>query len=76
MAKILCKSGSLNGQELELTAESYKIGRDEENDIVLTDDGISRNHAEIKKENDGYIVRTWGAQTGLMWMDRRSQDTC
>ncbi len=64
MAKILCKSGSLNGQEFELTAESYKIGRDEGNDIVLTDEGISRNHAEIKKENDGYIVADLGSTNG------------
>lgn len=40
------------------------IGRDSSNDIVLEDDQVSRNHALIRDEGDGYLIIDLGSSNG------------
>ncbi len=40
------------------------IGRSEENDVVLPDQSVSRNHARITKEEKGYILTDLGSFNG------------
>jgi hypothetical protein len=52
--------------EQEMEQEEIKIGRDETNHIVLSDDKkiISREHAHIKFENDTYYLSDVGSRNG------------
>jgi pSer/pThr/pTyr-binding forkhead associated (FHA) protein len=48
----------------------YTIGRDENNDIVLSDPSVSRQHAEIVDTGDGtYKLVDSGSSNGTWWMD-------
>lgn len=40
----------------ELKSDLITIGRDPSSDIQLTEDDISRNHAELKWQNGGYVI--------------------
>lgn len=40
------------------------IGRSEENDLVLPDQSVSRNHARITKEEKGYVLTDLGSFNG------------
>lgn len=40
------------------------IGRSEENDLVLPDQSVSRNHARITKEKKGYVLTDLGSFNG------------
>lgn len=43
-------------EQRELSANVTTIGRTEDNDIVLSDSRISKHHATIKKQGDGFIL--------------------
>jgi len=46
---------------------SYRIGRGSDNDIVVDDSSISRNHAELTEMPDGrFAVRDLGSSNGTM----------
>jgi pSer/pThr/pTyr-binding forkhead associated (FHA) protein len=47
----------VSNRRFSVVAPKCKVGRDETNDIVITDDeSLSRFHFVITKENDQYIV--------------------
>ena len=39
-----------------LETSECKIGRNNSNDVVLDDPGVSPEHARIYRENDGYFI--------------------
>lgn len=41
------------------------IGRSRRCDIVIDDPNVSRQHAEVRRQEDGYIVRDLGSTNGL-----------
>jgi len=46
-----------NGQKKEIIGETYKIGRSENADFGIFDnEGVSRKHAIIQKQQDGYYI--------------------
>ncbi|HKQ78833.1 MAG TPA: FHA domain-containing protein [Blastocatellia bacterium] len=47
-----------------------RIGRSQENDIVLDSDRVSRYHAEIVREGDDVMVVDKGSRNGI-WVNRR-----
>lgn len=51
----------------------YRIGRDPENDIRLPDDtkSISRLHAELKREQDHFVINDLNSQNGVWVSGRR-----
>ncbi|MHC5080930.1 MAG: FHA domain-containing protein [Planctomycetota bacterium] len=49
-----------------LGMESLTIGRNHRNDIVLLDRSISRKHAEVKKEDEGYILVDLSSGGGVL----------
>ena len=51
--------------------ETTTIGRDENNNIVLPDPTISRNHARIIFENGNWAVEDLGSANGIVVRDMR-----
>ncbi len=51
-------AGKGRGRVFELSISEIRLGRDEENDIVISDESVSRHHATIEKTSDGQFVIT------------------
>jgi pSer/pThr/pTyr-binding forkhead associated (FHA) protein len=49
----------------DLTGDVITIGSKQENFIVLEGDGISRYHAEVVREGEGWVLKDLGARNGL-----------
>ncbi|MEW5982223.1 MAG: SpoIIE family protein phosphatase [Acidobacteriota bacterium] len=49
---------------VELRGESMSVGRRSESDIKLTGTDVSRDHAEIATNGDGFLVRDRGSRFG------------
>lgn len=47
-----------------LTETVTVIGRSRRCDIVLSDPNVSRQHAEVRRQDDGYVVRDLGSTNG------------
>jgi hypothetical protein len=60
-------------RQVDLTDRDLRIGRDEQNDIVLPDSSkaVSRFHAELKFENGQYVLLDLNSQNGLWAGGRR-----
>ncbi len=56
---------SVDGRRLPLPARGATIGRSRECDIVLDDAGISRRHAEIRPDAEGWTVADLGSTNGV-----------
>ena len=59
------ESGLLKGQRFPLS-ECVKIGRAEDNDLVLADTQVSRRHAIIQKAGEGYQITDLRSGNGTM----------
>ena len=59
---------------ISLHLEKTRVGRAEENDLVLADPRASRFHAEIERTPAGYIVRDLGSTNGTMVQGRRVRE--
>ena len=51
-AWLVLKEGSRAGQLFRLNAQGTTIGRDPQNDIILDDEAVSRQHAKVRVEED------------------------
>lgn len=49
---------------IALKGDQLRIGRANENDIILTVKGVSRFHAEIKRQNDQWMLEDKGSTNG------------
>jgi predicted component of type VI protein secretion system len=69
------RNGAVEG-ERPLTGESLRIGRDNQNDVVLSDPakGVSRFHAEIRAEAGGYTVVDLKSRNGI-WVNNKRVTT-
>lgn len=56
-----------------LVENRYAIGKDPQNNIVLTDDGISPFHAELRIEGDQVFISDTGSGTGTFVNGKRIQ---
>ncbi len=52
---------------ISIGKKGITIGRDVSNDIVLEHVGISKFHANVYKDNMGYIVRDRKSENGILW---------
>ena len=58
--------GPSAGTEYAISGSVVRIGRGEDNDIVLPDSNASRNHAELVRDGNGrYVVRDLGSRNGI-----------
>lgn len=59
--------GASAGTEYAIQGSVIRLGRAEDNDIVLPDSNASRNHAELVREPSGrYVVRDLGSRNGIL----------
>jgi RND superfamily putative drug exporter len=56
--RLTVRSGPDEGATAEIAGTRFVIGRDEDCDLVLTDEGVSRRHAELSVTADGAVVVT------------------
>jgi len=65
---------SEDGQEITVDAQSVRIGRGVDNDLVLRDVRVSRHHAAIEPSPHGWIVRDLQSTNGTFVNGRRVQE--
>ena len=59
--------GASAGTEYAIQGAVIRMGRAEDNDIVLPDSNASRNHAELVRDPNGrYVVRDLGSRNGIL----------
>jgi hypothetical protein len=65
--------GNTPDREIELGAQTLRIGRGDQNDIVLPDPGksVSRFHAELRAEQGTFFVVDLNSQNGVWVAGRR-----
>src|SRR5436853_4891521 len=62
--RLIFMSGSREGQAVALDDGRVTIGRDDDNDVQLTDEKVSRHHAEITRAGEGAVLRDLGSRNG------------
>ena len=62
-ATLLFLSGPRAREQLTLGAETT-IGRTEGNHVLLQDDLVSRRHAVIRRQGEGYVIEDLGSRNG------------
>jgi hypothetical protein len=63
-ALLLMVEGPSPGRRIFLEKPRLVIGRDERCDLVIADRQVSRHHARISLEGDGYILTDLGSKNG------------
>jgi len=65
-SKLLVASGPLEGTEYVIDKNTFTIGSDPNNDLVLDDTTVSRRHCEIKLVPEGYMIVDLGSTNGTI----------
>src|SRR5215469_8442393 len=56
IARLIVRDTAGNEREVEIARAPFSLGRQGDNDLVLLDNRISRQHARILREGDAYLV--------------------
>jgi FHA domain len=67
-ASVVGLQGDLAGKRFVVGGAPITFGRDEDNDVVVADLAVSRLHAEIRQEADGYVLADRGSSNGT-WVN-------
>jgi len=59
------------GKRRVLSGERLVLGRSRDCDVVLDDPNVSRHHAELRREGDGWVVADLGSTNGIKVNGRR-----
>jgi len=62
--RLVVKNGPHRGMSFLLEGDRLSIGRDFENNVQLADGKSSRHHAEIRLEDEGWVVIDLGSSNG------------
>jgi len=63
-SKLVILDGKQNAREILIDKGTITIGSSDRCDLHIDDDTVSRNHAEIMKTRDGYLLRDLGSTNG------------
>jgi adenylate cyclase len=68
MGGMLCLKAEIDGEEhrFPLVGDEMRLGRGSDNDIVLADFSVSRHHAVLRREADGWMVVDRGSTNGVV----------
>jgi phosphoserine phosphatase RsbU/P len=61
---LLVRDASGNEREVEIVRTPFTLGRQSDNDLVLLDNRISRHHAQIIQNEQGYVIEDLGSRHG------------
>ena len=67
--RLVVNTAPIRGQMFSLadvSNQSISIGREDDNDIVLPDLSVSRHHASLTYDQEGFLIRTTSASNGLL----------
>ncbi|GAP20815.1 FHA domain-containing protein [Leptolinea tardivitalis] len=62
--QLVIRSGAGAGKVLPLDKTELHVGRDVTNDLVISDEKVSRRHARLYTEGDQYVVEDLGSTNG------------
>jgi tetratricopeptide (TPR) repeat protein len=67
VARLLILRGETLDREVELKHKTVRLGRGQQNEVMLEDEGksVSRNHAEIRYEGGRYVLVDLESQNGV-----------
>ena len=72
-----CSLVVLGGEQRGLTRvidlDLFRIGKSPDNDLVLADETVSREHCEIVRDDKGYLLRDLGSTNGIEVRGRRQK---
>lgn len=63
-ALLAFRSGPRAGQEVEIATDAVRIGSGPQNEIVLEDDSVSREHALLERDLEGWRLTDLGSKNG------------
>jgi len=63
-SKLVITQGDTIGKEYVLEKSTIRVGSLPESDLTIDDETVSRNHLEIRKEKDGYVLKDLGSTNG------------
>ncbi|MBI4366863.1 MAG: sigma 54-interacting transcriptional regulator, partial [Deltaproteobacteria bacterium] len=66
--------GEDKGKKLTLQKPTTKIGKREDNDFIVTDRTVSRNHLEIEYTADSFLLRDLGSTNGTLLNGNRVKE--
>jgi hypothetical protein len=74
--KLVLFRGDAVETEVPLSGTTVRLGRHESNDVVLDDsqNGVSRFHAEVRREAGGYVIVDMKSRNGIWVNGRRIKD--
>ncbi len=72
--QLVVLSSSAKGKKLDLNRPLTKIGKKEDNDLVLDEKTVSRNHVEIVQTEDSYLLKDLGSTNGTFINDIRVKE--
>lgn len=64
LARLVVQRGPEPGISFDLTEDVIQIGRTAGNDIVISDPEMSRQHAQLVLQSDGYAIQDLGSTNG------------
>ena len=64
LPRLLVRDAGGNEREVELVRTPFTLGRQSDNDLVLLDSRISRHHAQILQNDEGYAIEDMGSRHG------------
>lgn len=76
MPKLVIREPGKPLREFPLEKGPYTLGRDEENDIVVSDETVSRKHARIKFENGSFIIQDLKSTAGVYVNRKKIEGEC
>jgi pSer/pThr/pTyr-binding forkhead associated (FHA) protein len=62
--RLVIETGGLAGQDFSLARPVVTLGRGRENDIVLLEHGVSRQHARVQRGPQGWMLTDLGSTNG------------
>ncbi|HET6612578.1 MAG TPA: FHA domain-containing protein, partial [Kofleriaceae bacterium] len=65
-AKLVVLKGPERGTEHVITSDLIRVGKSPDNDLVLTDETVSRFHFEIARDPKGYLLRDLQSTNGTL----------
>ena len=63
-ASVLAVYGELAGRRFPIGDAPVTFGRGDDNDIIIPDPAVSRHHAQLRQEADGFVLADLGSANG------------